>query len=52
MFFFQIVQNCSNTSTARTENLVKFSYKSSVIMSEKGTQQGDPEAPSLFAEKI
>ena len=27
-------------------------YGSSVIMSEDGTQQGDPEAPPLFAETI
>ena len=27
-------------------------YGSSVIMSEDGTQQGDPEAPSFFAETI
>ena len=27
-------------------------YGSSVIMSEEGTQQGYPEAPLLFAEKI
>ena len=29
-----------------------FFYGSSVIMSQDGTQQGDPEAPSLFAETI
>ena len=29
-----------------------FFYESSVIMSENGIQQGDPEAPPLFAETI
>ena len=33
-------------------NLVTFLYGSSVIMSEDETQQGDPEAPPLFAETI
>ena len=33
-------------------NLVTFFYGSSVIMSEDGTQQGDPEASPLFAETI
>ena len=50
--FIQIAPNCKITPIARMVNLVTFFYGSSVIMSEDVTQQGDPEAPSLFAETI
>ena len=49
--FIQIAPNCIITPIACMVNLVTF-YGSSVIMSEDGTQQGDPEAPPLFAETI
>ena len=50
--FIQIAPNCLITPIARIVNLVTFFYRSSVIVSEDGTQQGDPEAPPLFAETI
>ena len=50
--FIQIAPHCIITPIARIVNLVTFFYGSSVIMSEDGTQQGDPEAPALLAEKF
>ena len=50
--FIQIAPNCIITPIARIVNIVTFFYGSSVILSEDGTQQGDPEAPPLFAETI
>ena len=50
--FFQLAPNCIITPIACIKNLVNFFYLSSVILSEDGTQRGDPETPSLFAETI
>ena len=50
--FIQIASNCIITPIARIVNIVTFFYGSSVILSEDGTQQGDPGAPPLFAETI
>ena len=49
--FIQIAPNCIITPIARILNLVTF-FTEAVIMSEDGAQQGDPEAPPLFAETI
>ena len=48
---FSYGANCIITPTARIKNLVTFKG-SSTINSEDGFQQGDPEAPPLFAETI
>ena len=49
--FFLIAPNCLITPTARIVNMLPF-YGSSVIVSEDGSQQGDPGALTLFAETI
>ena len=49
--FIQIAPNCIITPIARILNRVTF-FTEAVIMSEDGPQQGDPEAPPLFAETI
>ena len=49
--FTQIAPNCIITPIARIVNLVTF-FTDSVMFSEDGTQQVDPEAPPLFAETI